>query len=81
MGLDEAREIEARFEHYVDGLASVIGHADRVGPSLRLAGAAAAAAAVKKKPFDLAASAARSHSAPRTRLRIFAPVNFAPESS
>jgi hypothetical protein len=35
MGLDEAREIEARFEHYVDGLASVIGHADRVGPFAR----------------------------------------------
>jgi SRSO17 transposase len=32
MGLDEARDIEARFERYVDGLASVIGHADRVGP-------------------------------------------------
>jgi SRSO17 transposase len=32
MGLDEARDIEARFERYVDGLARVIGHADRVGP-------------------------------------------------
>jgi len=37
MGLDEARDIEARFERYVDGLASVIGHADRVGP-LTIAG-------------------------------------------
>jgi SRSO17 transposase len=33
MGRRGAQEIiEARFERYVDGLASVIGHADRVGP-------------------------------------------------
>jgi SRSO17 transposase len=32
MKLRDERESEARFEKYVDALASVIGHADRVGP-------------------------------------------------
>jgi SRSO17 transposase len=32
MGLDEARDIESRFEGYVDGLVRVIGHADRAAP-------------------------------------------------
>jgi SRSO17 transposase len=32
MGLQDRDEAEARFTAYVDGLASVLGHADRVGP-------------------------------------------------
>ena len=32
MGVARAKAIESRFERYVDGLVSVIGHADRVGP-------------------------------------------------
>src|SRR6516225_2764051 len=32
MGLVRSEEIESRFERYVDGLVSVIGHADRAGP-------------------------------------------------
>src|ERR671911_2125477 len=32
MGLRGAKGIESRFTRYVDGLASVIGHADRCGP-------------------------------------------------
>jgi SRSO17 transposase len=32
MGIAKARDIESRFARYVDGLVSVIGHADRVGP-------------------------------------------------
>jgi SRSO17 transposase len=32
MGLDEAKDIESRFERYVEGLVSVIGHAARAGP-------------------------------------------------
>jgi SRSO17 transposase len=32
MGLQEAKAIESRFACYVDGLVSVIGHADRAGP-------------------------------------------------
>ena len=32
MGLRESMDVELRFERYVEGLASVIGHADRVAP-------------------------------------------------
>jgi SRSO17 transposase len=32
MGLEEAKDIELRFNRYVDELVSVIGHADRAGP-------------------------------------------------
>ena len=32
MGLHGAQDIESRFSRYVEGLVSVIGHADRVGP-------------------------------------------------
>ena len=32
MGLHEAKDIELRFTRYVEGLVSVIGHADRAGP-------------------------------------------------
>jgi SRSO17 transposase len=32
MGLHEAKDIESRFTRYVEGLVSVIGHADRAGP-------------------------------------------------
>src|SRR5712672_2473865 len=32
MGLDEWKDIESRFGRYVDGLVSVIGHADRAAP-------------------------------------------------
>ena len=32
MGLAEAKDIESRFARYVEGLVSVIGHADRAGP-------------------------------------------------
>jgi SRSO17 transposase len=32
MGIDGASDIESRFERYVEGLVSVIGHADRAGP-------------------------------------------------
>src|SRR3982074_1844181 len=32
MGLSGAKDIELRFAGYVDGLVSVIGHADRAGP-------------------------------------------------
>jgi SRSO17 transposase len=32
MGLGEAKDIESRFVGYVEGLVSVIGHADRAGP-------------------------------------------------
>jgi SRSO17 transposase len=32
MGLHEAKDIESRFARYVEGLVSVIGHADRAGP-------------------------------------------------
>src|SRR6266849_1233816 len=32
MGLHEAKDIESRFSGYVEGLVSVIGHADRAGP-------------------------------------------------
>src|SRR2546423_14171133 len=32
MGLRGARGIESRFARYVEGLVSVIGHADRAGP-------------------------------------------------
>jgi SRSO17 transposase len=32
MGLHETKDIESRFARYVDGLVSVIGHADRAGP-------------------------------------------------
>jgi len=32
MGLHGAKDIESRFSRYVEGLVSVIGHADRVGP-------------------------------------------------
>src|SRR5438105_14144932 len=32
MDLGRAKDSEARFASYVEGLASVIGHADRVGP-------------------------------------------------
>src|SRR5258706_122724 len=32
MGLHEAKDIESRFSRYVEGLVSVIGHADRAGP-------------------------------------------------
>ena len=32
MGLAEAKDIESRFTRYVEGLVSVIGHADRAGP-------------------------------------------------
>ena len=32
MGLHEAKDVESRFTHYVEGLTSVIGHADRAGP-------------------------------------------------
>jgi SRSO17 transposase len=32
MGLHEAKHIESRFTRYVEGLVSVIGHADRAGP-------------------------------------------------
>jgi SRSO17 transposase len=32
MGLRGAKGIESRFRHYVEGLVSVIGHADRAGP-------------------------------------------------
>jgi SRSO17 transposase len=32
MGLQEANDIESRFAGYVEGLVSVIGHADRAGP-------------------------------------------------
>src|SRR6266849_7536370 len=32
MGLQEAKDIESRFTRYVEGLVSVIGHADRAGP-------------------------------------------------
>jgi SRSO17 transposase len=32
MGLAEAKDIESRFDHYVEGLVSVIGHADRAAP-------------------------------------------------
>jgi hypothetical protein len=32
MGLAEAKDIESRFDHYVEGLVSVIGHADRAVP-------------------------------------------------
>src|ERR1700692_1290766 len=32
MGLHGAKDIESRFASYVEGLVSVIGHADRAGP-------------------------------------------------
>jgi SRSO17 transposase len=32
MGVARVKDIEARFDRYVDGLVSVIGHADRAGP-------------------------------------------------
>ena len=32
MGLAKAKDIESRFARYVEGLVSVIGHADRAGP-------------------------------------------------
>ena len=32
MGLHGAKDIESRFSRYVEGLVSVVGHADRVGP-------------------------------------------------
>ena len=32
MGLHGAKDIELRFAGYVEGLVSVIGHADRAGP-------------------------------------------------
>jgi SRSO17 transposase len=32
MGLAEAKDIESRFDHYVEGLVSVVGHADRAVP-------------------------------------------------
>jgi SRSO17 transposase len=32
MGVARAKDIEPRFERYVEGLVSVIGHADRAGP-------------------------------------------------
>src|SRR5215468_1707897 len=32
MGIAEAKDIESRFARYVEGLVSVIGHADRAGP-------------------------------------------------
>jgi SRSO17 transposase len=32
MGLHRAKDIESRFTRYVEGLVSVIGHADRAGP-------------------------------------------------
>src|SRR5712664_1626473 len=32
MGLHEAKDIESRFTRYVEGLVSVVGHADRAGP-------------------------------------------------
>src|SRR5215468_10662222 len=32
MGLHEAKDIESRFMRYVEGLVSVIGHADRASP-------------------------------------------------
>src|ERR1700691_4196820 len=32
MGLHRAKDIELRFTRYVEGLVSVIGHADRAGP-------------------------------------------------
>jgi SRSO17 transposase len=32
MGIAEAKDIESRFARYVDGLVSVMGHADRAGP-------------------------------------------------
>jgi SRSO17 transposase len=32
MGVDESKDIESRFARYVEGLTSVIGHADRAGP-------------------------------------------------
>src|SRR6266852_224667 len=32
MGLHEAKDIESRFARYVEGLVSMIGHADRAGP-------------------------------------------------
>ena len=32
MNLDHGKDSEARFVGYVEGLASVIGHADRTGP-------------------------------------------------
>jgi SRSO17 transposase len=32
MGLHGAKDIESRFTRYVDGLVSVIGHADRAAP-------------------------------------------------
>ena len=32
MGLHEAKDVETRFTGYVEGLTSVIGHADRGGP-------------------------------------------------
>jgi SRSO17 transposase len=32
MGFAEAKDIESRFARYVEGLVSVIGHADRAGP-------------------------------------------------
>ena len=32
MNLDHGKDSEARFARYVEGLSSVIGHADRTGP-------------------------------------------------
>jgi SRSO17 transposase len=32
MGLHGAKDIESRFDRYVDGIVGVIGHADRIGP-------------------------------------------------
>src|SRR5580700_6929099 len=32
MGVHESKDIESRFARYVEGLTSVIGHADRAGP-------------------------------------------------
>ena len=32
MGLSGAKDIELRFAGYVEGLVSVVGHADRAGP-------------------------------------------------
>src|SRR5260221_6846390 len=32
MGLHDAKDIESRFTRYVEGLVSMIGHADRAGP-------------------------------------------------
>src|SRR5271155_4401189 len=32
MGLHESRDTESRFARYVEGLVSVVGHADRAGP-------------------------------------------------